>query len=74
MTVHTSVLWNIYVVDKKMTKKGPKTAIYQSQILVISLYLGIYNGLAKFGKTQSPSKLTAIGAQYINPSLILIRK
>ena len=30
---------DIYVVGEKMTRKCRKTAIYQSQILVISLYL-----------------------------------
>ena len=30
---------DIHEVGKKMTRKGRKTAIYQSQILVISLYL-----------------------------------
>ena len=39
MTVWTSILWKIfmYVVGEKMARKGRKTAICQSQILVTSL-------------------------------------
>ena len=36
--MNLSFLKDIYVVFKKMARNGRKTAIYQSQILVISLY------------------------------------
>ena len=37
-----SFVKDTYVVVEKMARNGRKTAIYQSQILSISLYLGIY--------------------------------